>query len=262
MITVGKRRMMQGRRYWVENGAIGPQVADPTIQTHQEERKKYSAGDVRLTTGDLGTEIKWHVLSPCFTSLFVIMEWLATAKSPYVLRFYASGWFEEFHDSYIDVVQRLNEIIARGDRHFTCRTLIREFGLDQKALTPLLDDCIAERTTAEDYAVECVYEDISQQFMVERIGPKSAINRVWGTFLSSFPCQSTGSYSQIVSQAYSEVLSTGRPRYDHVLAAMRMPDNEVFWVPYRRLVLPKTGTTQRPAVLVVSEITQVDIQLI
>jgi hypothetical protein len=253
---------MHGQRYWVENGVLGDQVSDTAVLSPLDERKKFDLGQVRVTTGEIGTEVKWAVLSPCLSSLFFVSDWLISAKGPFVLRFNASGWFEEFHQTCEDVQRRLDEIIARGDRHFTSRTLIKEFNITQTPLTPLLSDCIATESTAQDYAVECVYEDNTQQFMVERIGPKSAISRVYGSFLSSFPCQSAGSYGQTVSQAYTEVLNSGKPRYDHVLAAMRMPDNEVFWVPYRRLVLPKLGQGNKHSVLVVSEITPVDIQLI
>jgi hypothetical protein len=253
---------MHGQRYWVENGELSELIADAPEISPQEQRKKFNAGHVRLTTGELGTEIKWSVLSPCLASLFFINDWLTVATGPFVLRFYASGWFEEFHETYKDVNRRLDEIIVRGDRHFTTRTLIKEFSIKKTELTPLLNDCISQTSTAQEYAVECVYEDNTQQFLVQSIGPKSAISRVYGSFLSSFPCQTAGSYGQSVSEAYKQVLNSGKPRYDHVLAAMRMPDNEVFWVPYRRLVLPKLAMGGKHSVLVVSEITSVDIQLI
>jgi hypothetical protein len=254
--------MLHGRRYWVEKGVIGPNEPDPHAMSTAMERRKFELGHVRLTTGDLGTEIKWSVFSPCLSSLFVVCDWIQTAAAPFVLRFNSAGWFEEFHGSAEKVIARLDEIIARGDRHFTTRTLIKEFEMQQSNLTPLLKECYQRQSTAEEYAVECVYEEVDQQFNVHKIGPKSAINRVYGTFLSSFPCQASNSYSRTVSQAYAEVINTGQPRYDHVLAAMRMPDNDILWVPYRRLVLPKLAETTKPTVLVVSEITKVDIQLI
>jgi hypothetical protein len=253
---------MQGRRYWVEGAKLDALSYGAADLTQLEERKKFDQGHVRLTTGDLGTEVKWAVLSPCLASLFFVQEWLKDATIPVVLRFYVSGWFEEFYSVKNDAVLRLDAIIARGDRHFISRTLIKEFNLDTAPLTPLLSDCFAHASTAEEYAVECVYEDMTSQFLVERIGPKSVISKVWGSFPSSFPCQAAGSYGHAVSQAYTEVLNTGKPHYDHVLAAMRMPDNDIFWVPYRRLVMPKLSASNKPAVLVISEITPVDIQLI
>ena len=86
---------MLGRRYWVDAGKIGNFANDDATYSLIEERKRFDLGQVRLTTGDLGTEIKWHVQSPCHASLYAAIEWLATARAPFVLRFYVSGWFEE-----------------------------------------------------------------------------------------------------------------------------------------------------------------------
>lgn len=253
---------MQGQRYWVEAGKIGAALADKASISAIEEKKKFENGIVRLTTGNLGTEIKWHVQSPCYASLFSTLEWLSTAKPPIILRFYVSGWFEEFHKNQEAAAQRVEDIISRGDRHFTVRTMVKQFELNEKPLPSLLTECINKPATATEYAVECSFEDNTEQFTVQKIGAKSVINQVWGPFPSSFPCQTTSQYGQVVSEAYREVLDTGKPRYDHVLAAMRMPDNILFWVPYHRLVLPKKGGSGNSSVLVISELSQVDIRLI
>ena len=253
---------MQGRRCWVEAGKIGSYEAGSVHVSTSEERNKFNAGQIRLTTGDLGTEIKWHVQSPCYASLFVVLERIKSARLPIVFRFYLSGWFEEFHQSSVGAILRLEEIIARGDRHVSTRTLVKQFDLREKPLTSLFKHCIDKPDGAEDFAVECVFEKNTEQFSVRKIGTKSVIGQVWGTFLSSFPCQVAGQYGQVVSEAYREVLHSGKPRYDHVLAAMRMPDNNVFWVPYHRLVLPKKHNLSDLSVLVVAELNQVDIHLI
>ena len=254
--------MMQGQRYWVEAGKIGTALNDAVVNSAADEKRKFENGLVRLTTGNLGTETKWHVQSPCYASLFSTLEWLQTAKLPIILRFYVSGWFEEFHRTYESAAQRLEDVVSRGDRHFTARTMVKQFELNEKPLPNLLTECINKPSTASDYAIECSFEDNTEQFTVQKIGSKSVINQVWGPFPSSFPCQSTSQYGQVVSEAYREVLDTGRPRYDHVLAAMRMPDNVLFWVPYHRLVLPKSSQSGSPSVLVISELHQVDIKLI
>ena len=254
---------MQGQRFWIEDGKIGTALDHDTPLSAPQEKTKFERGHVRVTTGSLGTEIKWHVQTPYVASLFAAAEWLrAEVQMPLVLRFYVSGWFEEFHKNIETSISRLDDIIARGDRHFTCRTLVKQFELTEKQLPTLLSECINKPANAADYAVECAFEENSEQFTVHKIGPKSVIGKVWGMFPSTFPCQTAGQYSQVVSEAYRDVLTSGRPRYDHVLAAMRMPDNLLFWVPYQRLVLPKAGGGKTPSVLVISELSQVDIQLI
>jgi hypothetical protein len=253
---------MLGQKYWVDLGKIGAVSNDDSNYSQIEDRKRFDLGQVRLTTGDLGTEIKWHVQAPCHASLYAAMAWLSAAKSPFVLRFYVSGWFEEFHRTHQDLMRRMEDIVARGDRHFATRTMVQQFELDEKPLPDLITECLNTPASALDYAVECAYEESTDQFAVERIGPKSVISQVWGPFPSSFPCLSTSQYGKVVSQAYHEVSVSGKPRYDHVLAAMRMPDNALFWVPYHRLVLPKKMSGSKPTVLVISELSRVDIKLI
>jgi hypothetical protein len=257
-----KATEMQGQRYWVDQGRIGTALSDSAVLSAPEEKNRFNAGGVRITTGSLGTELKWYVQSPCFSSLFTVLSWIAGAQLPVVLRFYAAGWFEEFHQTHAGAERRLEDIISRGDRHFTAKTMVKQFELKGKSLPGLLSECINTPKVAEDYAIECLLEDSIEQFTVQKIGPKSVISQVWGPFRSSFPCQPTGAYGQVVSEAYHEVLTTGKPRYDHVLAAMRMPDNVLFWVPYHRLVMPKHDKSNTPSVLVVAELNQVDIQLI
>jgi hypothetical protein len=253
---------MKARRFWVENGKIGQHVAQSNAIGPIDERVMFKQGQVRVTSGKQGTEIKWVVLSPCNASLFATTVIIKDATAPFVLRFFASGWFEEFYGSVADATRRIELIIARGDRHFTCHTLVREHDIKKSKLSNLLETCLENTTLATDYAVECVYENSSNQFHVEKIGAQSPIARVYGTFLSSFPCRAQGQYSTIVSEAYSDVLNTGKPKYHHVLAAMRMPNNDVVWVPYCRLVIPQVAQNNKNSVLVISEISPVEIQLI
>ncbi len=230
--------------------------------TNKDERLKLESGQVRVTTGDHGTEIKWTVLSPCLSSLFVVNEWLSTAIAPFVLRFYVSGWFEEFYETYNEVSRRVDEIIARGDRHLTKRTYVQEVETNAVTLTPLLKDCLLSTVPPEDYAVECSFEEASQQFVVDRVGAKSPISKFYGTYLSSFPCQPIGSYNDTVNEAYKYVINTGKPRTDHILAAFRLPDNQVHWVPYQRLILPKRGSPGSHSVAVISEISRISFNVI
>jgi hypothetical protein len=253
---------MDGQRFWVKNGKLGPQKGKSPSSSHFEERKKFFDGQVCLTTGHRGTEIKWVTLSPCLSSLFVVDEWLLTAQAPYTLRFYVSGWFEEIYETYYDVSRRLEEIISRGDRHLARRTYVQEVEPSKSLLTPLLNDCYLNRISPEEYAVECFFDEASRQFLVDKVGAKSPIGKFYGTFLSSFPCQPVGSYNDIVNEGYWEVLSTGKPRTDHIMAAFRLPDNQVHWVPYQRLILPSVAAEGQERVAVISEISNISFNVI
>jgi hypothetical protein len=85
---------------------------------------------------------------------------------------------------------------------------------------------------------------------------------VWGTFTSSPPCQSAGSYGNSVNATYEDVLRSDKPRYDHVLAALRLPDNALHWVLHHRVVLPRLESNGVRRVRVISQIARVDIRVL
>jgi hypothetical protein len=252
---------MRGQRYWVQQGRI---EASPSLAAdiNAQDDQCYQAGKVRLTTGELGTEVKWVVNSPCVSSLFKAMQWLPSVKPPYILRFFAVGWFEEVYREANAAVGRMEQVLARGDRHFASRVFIAEVAASSPQVPPVLKEALTGRGILEDYSVECVLDENSGLFHVERVGPQSAIGRVWGTYTSSYPCQSAGSYGDPVNATYEDVLRTNRPRYDHILAALRLPDNRLHWVPYHRVVLPHTTGSNHVAVTVVSQIARVDIKVL
>ena len=253
---------MQGRRFWIRMGDVEPLLPghEPLPPEHEDQRLR--EGSVRLTTGDLGTEVKWHVNSPCVTSLFKAMQWLVTSQAPYILRFHAVGWFEEVYRERAAAVARIEQVLARGDRHFTSRVFIREAKPENPNLPDVLKAVLSGQEIPQDYSVDCALDEASHLFRVERVGSKSAIGRVWGTYTSSHPCQSAGSYGDPVNATYEDVLRHDKPRYDHVLAALRLPDNALHWVPYHRVVFPKRNARGEQGVAVVSQIARVDIQVL
>src|SRR5438128_2632287 len=109
---------MKATKYWIDNGMMSRVSDDAVPLSAMEERKRFEAGNVRLTTGDIGTEVKWHVQTRCLASLFVVLDWLRDARGPFVLRFFASGWFEEFYATAREASVRIDAVISRGDRHF------------------------------------------------------------------------------------------------------------------------------------------------
>ncbi len=252
---------MRGRRYWVNHGKLEPMLGD-VVTSGEDEDRFFQQGSVRLTSGDLGTEIKWVVNSPCVSSVFKAMQWLPSVKPPYILRFFAIGWFEEVYREPAAAVRRMEQVLARGDRHFTGRVFIKEASRDSNLLPDVLKGILAGQEVSQDYSVDCTYDENSHLFKVDRVGSKSAIGRVWGTFTSSHPCQSAGSYGDPVNATYDDVLKNNRPRYDHVLAALRLPDNALHWVPYHRIVFPRRNDKGEAGVAVVSQIARVDIQVL
>ncbi len=253
---------MKATRIWVKQGTFERASADAPTLDATEERGRFESGDVRLTCGEIGTEIKWHAQTRCITSLFVVTDWLTRAKAPFVLRFYVSGWFEEFFQTAVEAANRLEAIISRGDRHFPVRTFVQQVEIANSILAPLLNDAKASLDKLDDLAVECVYNKDNNRFRVSAVGKHSLIAKVYGDVESSHPRQTTGSYSDAVNAGYVEVLQSGKPRADHVLAALRFPNNNVYWVPYHRLILPVLGHTKDYSVKVVSQFASIGFKVI
>ena len=253
---------MRATRIWVNQGAFQRVSAETPELSAKEERQRFELGEVRITSGSIGSEIKWHVQTPCIASLFVVSDWLLKAQAPFVLRFYISGWFEEFYQTATQAIARLEAIIARGDRHFPVRTFVQQVEISKSILAPLVLDASTSVSTIDDVAIECVYNRENQRFNVTAVGKQSLIAKVYGDVESSFPRQSTGSYSDAVNLGYIDVLQSGKPRADHVLAALRFPNNTVYWVPYHRLILPVLGQTKSDAVKVVSQFGSIGFKVI
>jgi hypothetical protein len=253
-------KVMQGQRFWIAGGRKLPDSSIEHILDDVETERFNHDGAVRVTTGLLGTEIKWSVFSPCFASLFYAIEWLPATSLPIVLRFYLSGWFEETCYTVDQAINRIEQVIAKSELHLTRRAFVEEIDPIGRMLPPMLQRAWQEHTISPETSVDFVYEEQSRKFRVERIGLKSTIAKYYGVSPKSYPYVNGGSYNDIVDEAYTLVLRSGRSRYDHVLAAMRMPDNVVRWVPYQRIVVPKQNSEKMLCVSVVTEIANVDIR--
>ncbi len=262
IIRVTQQTAMRATRIWVNQGVFHRPKADAPELSAKDERHRFELGEVRLTTSGIGTEVKWHVQTPCVASLFVVSDWLLRAQAPFVLRFYISGWFEEFYQTSTETIARLEAIIARGDRHFPVRTFVQQVEISKSILAPLVVDASSATSKIDELAIECVYNRENKRFNVTSVGKQSLIAKVYGDVESSFPRQSTGSYSDAVNVGYIDVLESGKPRADHVLAALRFPNNTVYWVPYHRLILPVLGQSRNDAVRVVSQFGSIGFKVI
>jgi hypothetical protein len=220
------------------------------------------AGAVRLTAGDLGTEIKWVVTSPCICSLFAAKTMLADAQGPYVLRFFAAGWFEESHDKIADVRARVGELVMHGDRHIVNRVFERPSLPDDVRTPDVVRQTMRDMRPPTEHAVECRYDPELDDFVVCRIGERSAIGRIWGTDPTSHPCQTTGAFGSSTSSAYRRALAADLPIYEEVIAALRFPDRVLRWVPYHRVILPMVTRSSGQAVAVVSECAEVSFRVL
>jgi hypothetical protein len=251
---------MDGQIYWIQAGRKLQFSAADLVSPEVEHVRLHQEGSVRVTTGAHGTEVKWSVFSPSFASLYYVIETLPTACLPVVLRFYLSGWFEEIFQTADAAIDRIEQVIGKSELHITKRAFVEQQDPSNQNLPPLLQKMWNDQSAMDEASIDFVFDEDSQQYMIERIGSQSTIAKFYGLSPRSYPYVNGGSYDDIVYEAYSDVLKTGKRRYDHVLAAMRMPDNIVRWVPYQRIVIPKPGSKSHNRVSVVTEIAEVGIK--
>jgi hypothetical protein len=253
---------MLGTVIWVEGGAFSKPAIFGGRSDRLEEELRWRAGHVRVVTGELGTEIKWDMRSPCFSSLFAVAEWLTGVSGPAVLRFFLNGWFEEYFECLHSACDRIELLITKSDLRLRDTVFVREFDRPDGYAPAAVRHALTGGTVPENVGVDCAWDETSGRFRVVRVGSDSVIGRLWGVAPDSYPCLSGGYYDMKVSAAYHDVICRGRPRYDHVIAAMMSPGRVLRWIPYQRAILPGNSACRNAGVTVVAEIAAVDIRVL
>jgi hypothetical protein len=227
------------RELWIEGGLIVDRPLDEAGLPVSERLLLHSRNYVKIETTDAGTTVKWVMFAANWASVFFVREWLTTLPKPYTLKFFIAGWFEETLGTYLETRDRIDQLMAKSDVRFTERVFTREFNLNGASVVPPdFELAVNEGKIPEDKTVVCVIDTVNERTRVSHVGSDSALASVWGLSPVAYPCLSGHSYDKVVSRPYFEVLKTGRPHHDHVLAAMTHPDGEVRWFGYQRLILP------------------------
>ena len=247
---------------WISGGRFESDPNVSLINVNEEDDLILRHGLVKVNVSDKGTEIKWCLFSSNWASLFYVMEWLRTSAGPFTLKYFLAGWFEEVIVDAGDASRRIDEILAKSDIHITKHTFVKQANPETATMPDPLKDALQDKTANPDLSIDCVFDEFMGKFAVERVGASSTIARTWGMTPVSYPCLSGHSYDQMVSQAYTKVLRSEVPHYDHIYAALARPDGKVVWMPYQRVVLPHRFPDGRKGVSVVSEIANVDIKII
>ncbi len=249
---------MAGRHLWFVNGAALDGNVTAQLTPEQQWQLMNREGAVRLTAGDLGTEIKWVVASPHLSSLFVAEALLEESDGPFVLRFYSAGWFEERFACVKDVHVRIAGLVMHADRHIISRVFERSATPDAARTPAIVRHVLNDQRPPPDHSIECCFDANQDGFVVRRVGERSTIGRIWGTDPTSYPCQTTGAFGNSASSAYKRALEAREPVYEQVVAALRFPDTSLHWVSYHRVILPMVSRRGDQSVAVVSEYGDVD----
>ncbi len=250
------------RTSWILNGKLThvlPETAGVPVSELDFIRRK---GAVRLVETPDGLEIKWELFSANWASLYYLIESLHLYSGPFTFKYFLSGWFTETIETATEAKMRVKQLMAKSDVHVSQHTFVQDGDVLGKRMPHVLRDTLSDMTAVPELSVECVFDDDSGKFLVQRVGAQSGIAKLFGISPVSVPCLTGNSYDDVVSCAYEKVLKEDVPHYDHVIAAMVLPDHSVNWVPYQRVILPHRFPNGSKGVAVVSELANVDIKIV
>lgn len=255
--------LAQWRTVWIDQGRVTGELTSVGGASDNEDVAIHRRGIVKVTySQEAGTYVSWSVFSPNWASLYYMAECLQLYPAPYRFQYYLAGWFSETIANGRQARERIHWLIAKSDVHLLARTYVKDAAPDPKSMPSLLQDAWGDKAVKPEYSIDCVHDDQDNRFKVMRIGPGSPIAKLWGIFPVSYPCLMGNPYDQVVSEIYPKVVHTGEPHYGHVYAAMSLPDRQVRWMPYQRVVLPHRFPDGRMGVTVISEVSPVDIRVV
>ncbi len=250
------------RTSWIINGELTHILPDTIGMGRSEMAFLAQRGIVKVTENANGVEFKWVLFSANWSSLLFLEEYIHLFTGPYTFNYFVSGWSSEVISGAIDARTRLSQLIAKSDVHISQHTIVKEFNPEKAAVPHVLRDSLSDMTVIPELSVDCVYDEDTNQFLVQRVGSQSGIAKIYGMSPVSSPCLTGNSYDEVVSAAYPQVMRGDKPHYDHVLAAMNLPDKSVSWVPYQRVILPHRFPDGRKGVSVITEQVDVDIKVV
>jgi hypothetical protein len=251
---------MEILEFWIEGGRIVPCPIDEVGKRVPDKVLLHRRDLVKIESSGQGTTIKWACFSANWASLLFAKEWVQAFNGPYRLHFFNTGWFIEQLDTAEEARARIDRFVAVGDVKLSSKVYTQTFDPLSQKLPQSLRKSWESGLPPESETVLSSLNLSNGQSQVEHVGPKSALASVWGISSATYPCLSGHSYDRAVSKSYFEVARSGRPHYDHVLAAMTQPDGEVQWFSYQRLVFSgKKSGANFHTVNVISEGSPVDI---
>jgi hypothetical protein len=254
---------MEKFEFWLENGTLVDRPIDEKGAPLSDRQLWQTRDLVKVETSALGTRMTWVMFAANWSSLFFAREWLSTLPAPYALEFFNLGWFSENHESFQDVANRIDMLMAKSDIRFSARAFTQPHEDNRKSL--LTDIRAAQDVGAVpvEKAVVCVVDFEQERTAVASVGQESALASVWGLSPVAYPVLTGHSYDRIVSRPYFEVAKSGRPYHDHVLAAMTKPDGDVRWLGYQRFIVPgQASINGHPTVSILCQFGPVDISLL
>ncbi len=247
---------------WILNGELTHVLPESNALPTSELELLSRKGAIKITESENGVEIKWVMFSANWASLYFLIESLHLYSAPITLRYFLSGWFSETIETIEEATARAKQLMAKSDVHVSQHTFVQRADPGQTFVPHVLRDTLTDMTALPEFSVDCIFDDDTSKFLVNRVGAQSGLAQVYGISPVSMPCLTGNSYDEIVSEAYLNVLSTDEPCYDHVIAAMNLPDQSVSWITYQRVILPHRFPNGKKGVSISSQLADVDIKVV
>jgi len=232
-------------------------------------------GMIKVLIASGGFTLKWDVNSVCVKSLDSARHWLATLQDGAVIGLEQNfhGWYCTYGLTKDRALERINasttyQGVELGNRSFVCTGDVSE--IDAQVATvaraykawkengrnaffesarDLYDRAVVYRRRDWDGAV--VYDSVGDRAPITSILGRGWARSVEGSRRDRVDRPARGGW--LTRQPFEEVLVSGLPRYDRVLAAIRAPREEPKWASYHRLLLPLKDWLGAPALACVSQ---------
>lgn len=245
---------------WIEHGNIVTRPTRADGSAFADRHLLHAMNMVKVEINSTGTTIHWVMFAANWTSLLYVIDLVPSCACPVTLRYFNSGWFEETISSAIDARHRLETLFSKSDIRLVERTYVVPFAPDSDLMSNNLRQILLSGSAPVDSSVLIRINVDAELASVEQVGINSPLAKIWGIAPVSYPCQTGHSYDRAVSRSYFTAVDTGRPVYDHVLAAMVKPNADVQWMNYQRLIIPENNLQNGESrVRVVVEVSPVDI---
>jgi hypothetical protein len=254
---------METHECWIAKGKVVERPKDSSGINLPDKALLFQRELVCIVNGTNATTVRWVMFAANWTSLYFARELITSFAGPFILEYFNAGWFSEHFETAAEAKLRIDLLICKSDVRFSSRTFTREFDPSNSKLPRPLQEMWSSGAVDEQRVVNCTVNLEREMTQVDHIGANSALAKVWGVSPVSYPSLSGHNYDRVVSKIYYEVVRTGRPKYDHVLAAMTKPSGEVKWFGYHRLIFAGRKTMGlMPQVSVACEVADVDIPLL
>lgn len=228
--------------YWIDRGKPLSRIPADIFQNDLDlPFRHFSLISVR-SDGNL-TSVRWDPRYPDSASIDAAIEKIYEANSATRLIFYKDGWFREVFADPHEAVNRLHAIQTLKNLAISKPGFLKQQPFEPETLPPLIKLMMHYPKVFRNYAIEAKFDEQSGEFPITFAGLKCATGQFLGPDWLDGPNLDLGvqnkAWDEEVTRPFQNVLSTWKPRYDHVLAALARPGGEPIWEPYHRVVLPR-----------------------